>query len=68
MGNLRSGTVGNLVGNLQSDQQVNNNYVRVAPKHTTSTPRFLATAITVLRLPKSTPTTDILICCFYFVK
>lgn len=28
--------------------------------HTTSTPRFLATAITVFRLPKSIPTTDIL--------
>ncbi len=25
--------------------------------HTTSTPRFLATAMTVLRVPKSTPTT-----------
>lgn len=59
---VRCGSIGDFIGDLGQWLAYYDSFGRRRIL-TTSTPRFLATAMTVLRVPKSTPTTDILAYC-----
>jgi len=60
-GDLRCSSIGNLICDLKERQHLHQDKRLQRTIRTTSTPRFLATATTVLSVPKSTPTTVLML-------